>query len=323
MLIIIDKWRFIQNFLNENRGSMKQNNKFDVPILFITYNRLETVKQVFGKIKEVQPKILYIASDGPKDDNDLKKIVAVRDWIINHVDWECRVEKNFANSNQGCKYGPAKAIDWIFSMEEKAIILEDDVVPDKSFFPFCEKMLSWYMQDEDIMLISGYKDIYQVETPNDYFFSRIGSIWGWATWRRAWDKYDINMYDWPSMRENSAFWEKFRKSTKKHLIEDFDMAYNKKIDAWDFQWYFARLKNKGLSILPSHSLVANIGYGENCGTHTTNKIQGEVVQPIDVYFQKKLEIKVFDKYDREYEKKMYPNNFWKRNVKKILKRFCG
>jgi len=127
------------------------------PVLFIIFNRLATTKRVFGAIRQAKPERLFIAADGPRHrcSGEEQKVRAVRDYVLGHIDWECQVKTLFSDKNLGCQKGPVTAIDWFFENESEGIILEDDCVPDPSFFRYAEEMLDRYRDDERVMVISG------------------------------------------------------------------------------------------------------------------------------------------------------------------------
>ncbi|MDJ1482171.1 nucleotide-diphospho-sugar transferase [Cytophagaceae bacterium YF14B1] len=244
---------------------------FNTPILFLVFNRPDLAQQVFECIRQIKPKELYIAADGPREnrDDDVLKCAQTRE-IIKQVDWECEVHTLFREKNLGCKKAVSSAINWFFENVEAGIILEDDTLPDLSFFTFCEKMLNRYRDDERVMMISGYNtsEKWKAELQS-YHFSYFGGIWGWASWRRAWQYYDVNISSWgePENKQllKEAYFSPEQFKSREAMYNDL---YNGVIDTWDLQWTYCRLMNSGLSIIPSINLVKNIGFRSD-GTHTT------------------------------------------------------
>lgn len=238
-------------------------NNLCTPILFLTFNRLETTKIVFEAIKLVRPEKLYIASDGPRgrvSGEDLK-VNEVRDFIKSSIDWECEVKTLFRDKNLGCKFAVVGAINWFFENEEMGIILEDDCLPNKSFFTFCERLLIKYENEDKIAIISGDNFNKNKIGEGDYYLSKIPHIWGWATWRRAWDKYDINMLDFPDFKNNGEIkkiWDTSK--IQNYWLYILNEAYNKKIDTWDYQLAFSLFLNNSFCICPNVNLVSNIGF---------------------------------------------------------------
>ncbi|MBF0300827.1 MAG: glycosyltransferase family 2 protein, partial [Oligoflexia bacterium] len=154
------------------------------PVIFIVYNRPELTKIIFEEIRKVKPKILFVIADGPKYIEQSQICQLTRD-IIKNVDWECEIHKNFSPINIGCRTRVSSGLSWAFEKTEAAIIIEDDILPDPTFFRFCDEMLERYKDDERVMMISG-TNVLQISNSNDsYFFSRYPAIWGWATWKRA------------------------------------------------------------------------------------------------------------------------------------------
>lgn len=244
----------------------------DTPILFLFYNRPETTFKVFEKIKLYQPKELYLASDGPRKDRDNEKsiVLDLREQILDKIDWDCNVKILFRNNNLGCKLAVSNAIDWFFSFVEKGIILEDDCVPSLSFFSFMETALDYYKNQDEIFMISGFNKHPSVFSPNQ-FYSKIGSIWGWGTWRNRWAKYDVELKNWKTnYTEIELKRDVDSKIIFQKLVNDFNAIKNNKIDTWDIQVQFLLLKEKMYCIYPKKNLITNIGI---IGHHSTGVTQ--------------------------------------------------
>jgi hypothetical protein len=241
----------------------------------LVFNRLDTTKQVFEAIRQAKPPRLYVAADGHRPDRkgEDKKVREVRNYVLKNIDWNCEVKTLFRDRNMGCGVAVSSAIDWFFEFEETGIIFEDDVLPDPSFFPFCEELLERYRDESQVMMISGNYLAGEKHRPKEsYYFSRYPQVWGWATWRRAWKCYDRQMMKWPQLKQTNFliqlddgdihfinFWSRI-----------FDMVHNGRLDTWDYQFIFACWVNHGLSIMPSKNLVKNIGFGISA-TNTFNK----------------------------------------------------
>ena len=231
----------------------------NTPVLFLIFNRPDTAQRVFDEIRKARPKHLYIAADGPRELNDRDKILCQESRaIIEQVDWPCEVKTLFRDKNLGCKLAVSSAINWFFQNVEAGIILEDDCVPHQSFFRFASEILEKYKNEEKVMMIAGLNPISEYHSPYSYYFSRYFSIWGWATWRRAWQKYDIEMREWPRAKEKLATYYA-DPYARKYLERSFDNAYSGKLNTWDIQWFLTCLVQNGLSIVPSKNLINNIG----------------------------------------------------------------
>ena len=238
--------------------------KLKTPILFLVFNRLDTTKQVFEEIKKVKPKKLFIAADGPRNKMEKKRTDAVRKYILDNIDWDCEVKTLFRTKNLGCGKAVSNAITWFFDNVNMGIILEDDCLPSQSFFPFCEELLKKYKNNKKIMQIAGFNPVSsKLKINESYLFSYLGGIWGWATWKRAWEKYDFDIKEF----EKSKTQKKLKKiGFSEQMIEfklkTFDLIKNKQVDTWDYQWEFTKLNNFGLTILPKKNLIKNIGFGK-------------------------------------------------------------
>ncbi len=211
----------------------------DTPILLIIFNRPSTTRKVLDVLRQVQPRQLFIAADGPRADHpDDEKCNLTRAVVDEMVDWPCDVHKNYAEVNMGCGPRPATAITWFFENVEQGIILEDDCVPHPSFFRFCEELLEYYKDNECVMHIGGNNFQYGRKRGDaSYYFSTFTHNWGWATWRRAWKFFDFDVVPL---------------ETRNHI--------------WDFQWLKSMRRNQGIAILPNVTLVSNIGFGADA-TH--------------------------------------------------------
>ncbi len=245
---------------------------YDVPILFIIFNRPDTARVVLARLRELKPTRLFIAADGPRPGNasDAARCAQVREETLKAIDWDCEVKTLLRESNLGCRKGVATAIDWFFENVEQGIILEDDCLPDPSFFPFCREMLERYRDDERVMHVSGdnFQDGRKVGGAS-YYFSRYNHVWGWATWRRAWQHYDLVMKTYPEFRQRSMFagvWSDA--DQRRYWRRIFDRAHAGAVNTWDYQWEYAILAQNGLCILPNVNLISNIGFGADA-THTT------------------------------------------------------
>ncbi len=237
----------------------------EAPVLFITFNRTDTTRVVFETIRKAKPKKLYMFSDGPRanrHEDDWSKISENRQ-LANEVDWDCTVYTRFLEKNQGCGEGVSGAISWAFEQEDRLIILEDDCVPALSFFSLCNELLQKYLHNPRVMHISGTR--WNEEFPmndGDYFFMRYAHIWGWATWKRAWDLYDYQMKDWPQFKEKKILniVEKDYAPMIKSWNFLFTNIYNlERKHTWDYQWQYCIFKHDGLCINAVQNQITNIG----------------------------------------------------------------
>lgn len=246
--------------------------KLTVPVIFCVFKRLDTTKQVFAKIREAEPQKLYVVSDAPREGvlGESEKVEEVRAYIDEHVDWNCELIHHYAEKNMGCGRRISSGISWVFEREERAIILEDDCVPDITFFRYCQEMLEYYENDERILLISGNNPIEQLyHTEHDYLFSHVPFVWGWATWRRVWKLYDYNMDSWPQNKKNTLIKKAIPvKRAYYYYVSEFDaLSGENNKHTWDYQFMYTGIINSMYGILPAKSLVRNIGFIEE-STHT-------------------------------------------------------
>ncbi len=244
--------------------------RLDSPVAFFVFNRPEQTRRVFAAIAAARPSHLLLVADGPRANTPDEEIRCeeVRK-IVSSVDWPCKVETNFSSHNLGCRRRLISGLSWVFSLVEEAIILEDDCLPDPSFFRYCAELLQRYRNSEQIGLISGYNPI-AAPFPSEYsyFFTKMVLIWGWATWRRTWLQYDEKMAAWPSLKDSilGPIWPDRHHRLYWETI--FDSMYRGSgPDTWDYQLVFTSWANHWLNIVPRHNLIANIGFGADA-THT-------------------------------------------------------
>jgi len=238
------------------------------PLLFLIFNRPAVTEETFAKIRKQQPRYLYIASDGPRENNpsdtDLNNECKQ---IVSNIDWDCEVKTLFQTKNLGCGLAPATAITWFFNQVDEGIILEDDCLPNDSFFKFCENLLSRYRGNLNIMMICGTS--YQPKPLNTstYYFSKYPHVWGWATWKRAWADYNFKL-DGESDHTRAAVINKtFSSRNERTLWENNLKMILGGLDAWDYQLMYWMWKNDRICIVPWRNMIANIGFGSDA-THT-------------------------------------------------------
>ena len=243
------------------------------PVVLIIFRRPEKTQKLLNIIREIQPKQLFVIADAPRSHKlgEAEKCEKTRA-IIETIDWDCQVYKNYSEQNLGSFKRIPTGLNWVFSQVEEAIILEDDCLPEKTFFPFCEELLEHYRHDQRVMTISGNNFQFGRQTTSDsYYFSRYSHSWGWATWRRAWQYFDMNMTHWPRVKEQQLlnFILEDRR-TRQYWENIFQGVFDNQIVAWDYRWTFACWLQNALTILPSRNLVSNIGFDEDA-SHTTSK----------------------------------------------------
>lgn len=247
----------------------------DVPVLLLFFTRPEHTKKVFEAIRAAKPSKLYLYQDGPRlgRTDDIENIERCRK-VVENIDWECKVYRNYQGKNYGCDPSEYLAQKWMFETEEYGIILEDDDVPSQSFFPYCKELLEKYKDDENIQMVCGYNPIDEyMPCKDDYFFSKVGSIWGWATWKRVVDTWDPK-YSWmddpdkqkkyfssyPTIIERN-FLKKVLKRHRASGIEHYETINSSNMMLYD-----------RLAINPKYNMISNIGIGGET-THSTNDIR--------------------------------------------------
>ncbi len=247
------------------------NYEVKTPILVIAYRKPSTTQVVFEGIKKVKPSTLYVALNAPKNDSELEACAATKK-IFENPDWQCEVKFLERVKYLEITESATSAISWFFENEECGIILEDDCVPSESFFRFCDEMLERYRDDVRVAHICGANTLPEVTFSQDsYFFSRWPGIWGWATWRRTWDKFDLQMRSYKDFKKTGRIHSIFKnKDIASWMQERFEFAHSKYGNIWDYSYHYSVISNGGLCVTPARNLIKNIGFTGDA-THTSNE----------------------------------------------------
>jgi hypothetical protein len=246
----------------------------NVPVLYLLFNRPDHTRQSFEALRKIKPAFLYIGADGPRDGNewDVRACAEVRN-IVKEISWPCEVKTLYREKNLGTKYAVSSAIDWFFSQVEEGIVMEDDCIPHLDFYRFVAAMLGKYRDNPNIMQINGTNLLQgkRIVKDSSYYFSNFCHPWGWATWKRAWLRNDIEMKDFPEYPKEKLLQAlSYDPLVMNYWYSHLSQAYKAKTKSWDYQWFFAFWKNNGIAITPARNMVTNIGFDE-LGTNTFSK----------------------------------------------------
>jgi len=242
----------------------------ETPVVLLIFNRPKPTRAVFDAIARARPRRLMIVADGPRPDRpgDAEAVAATRD-VVARVPWPCHVDRHYVDRNLGCKRCVAGGLEWVFEQTEEAIFLEDDCLPDPTFFTYCERLLERYRDDQRVAAISG--DNFQAgqsRTPYSYYFSKYFHCWGWASWRRVWHSFDLELKSWPGWRQLGGLHAVGESPAERAYWKSvFDRQYAGSIDSWAYAWLYSCWAQSGLTILPNVNLVSNIGFDDDA-THT-------------------------------------------------------
>jgi len=235
------------------------------PVVLIIFNRPDLLKKTFEKVRQYQPKELFIIADGPRKDHpgEAEKCIETRN-VVSNIDWECKVYQNYSADNMTSAKRVRTGLSWVFKKVDRAIILEDDCVANSDFFDYCSTLLELYKNEEKVWTITG--DNFQSGRKRgsaSYYFSKYFHCWGWATWARCWNiAIDENLSFWPSLK-SSKDWEMIHpnKDERKYWGDIYEDIYNGKVDYWDYWFQASVTNNYGLTATPNVNLVTNEGFG--------------------------------------------------------------
>jgi hypothetical protein len=295
------------------------------PVLMHIFNRPKMVADLLKRVRLARPEKLYISSDGPRPAHPQDdELVYENRKIVEQVDWDCEVKTLFQEKNLGTRYALVAAIDWFFSNETEGIILEEDCLPNQSFFRFCTELLGFYRDDRRVMHIAGINQQFGKKIGKaSYYFSSFPPIWGWASWRRVWRLYDVKMELLPEFIKQNAAQNIYNDPfIADHINKFLLQTYENRNMTWDHQLGFAIAINNGLCIVPNVNLVSNIGVKKIGNKQLdsvvanipTVEIEGELIHPQFFIPDKKADINhmTWTYEDTSTEKKVLHNgrSFW-------------
>jgi len=296
------------------------------PILLMVYIKPSTTLKVINRLREIKPSKIYISINvPPKKHFELKKNKKVIE-ITKTIDWKCKIVLKKRKKHVDAYTSYKDAINWFFKNENEGIILEDDTLPNKSFFYFCEKMLKIYRNDKRISQVCGSSFINKKITEDKYSFSNYTLCWGYATWKRSIKDFDEKMKDWPYLKKNNYLFQLIKdKKFVEYWSDIFDIQYSKKFRAWDYIWLYSNWKKNKFSIIPHKHLIKNIGFVKEA-THTKikykdwyNNLETEEFNNLSI---KKKPIKLDFSYDLWISKKIFKiNTIYIKKKIQVLKKF--
>lgn len=284
---------------------MVADNPFDIPILFLTFDRPKKSAEVFESIRKIQPSRLYFSCDGPPLDATPSQLVRIKSVkaLAQQVDWNCELKTLFHNTNLGCRAAVSTALNWFFHHEEKGIILEDDCLPSDTFYPYCSQLLSLYASHPKVGMISG-NNIMNSHTstsfcPETSIICSHGNIWGWATWRDRWQLFKDEKAYWADPHRISRIRSYLNNDKLFYTYNELRKKYiSGAIDSWAVPWLFSRLEAKLLTLNPAVNLVRNIGF-DDTATHTGHSSEQQFcAQSVDLQFPLSLPASI--EVDSEY-----------------------
>ncbi|MDD3501058.1 MAG: glycosyltransferase [Candidatus Cloacimonetes bacterium] len=296
----------------------------ETAVLFLVFNRLDTTKQVFESIRNAQPPRIYIAADGARENKkgEAERVQAVREYILENIDWDCEIRTLFREKNLGCGPSLNQAISWFFSYEEYGIIIEDDCFPVQSFYWFCEELLLKYLNDDRLGIVVGTNHVFEEFNLNtDYSYTKFKACWGWASWRRAWDNMDFEM-KWRTLPQAVDVMRNMGpgRKTAKYYEEALEYIDKKEVNTWDWHWFFSLSSQNQLCIFPKYNLVSNIGFGDDA-THTFGVTPSRYLKVKDLKFPLKHPDLVLTnfRYDACYERNVVKVKGFRKYIPKFFK----
>ena len=245
--------------------------KTDVAVLILFFNRPDHLKKVFDEVRKARPSRLFLYQDGPRGERDMPGIEGCRR-VVENIDWQCEVYRKYQERNYGCDPSEYISQKWAFSIVDKCIVLEDDDVPSQSFFPFCKQMLDRYEHDNRVWMVAGFNPEEKVDSPYDYMFTSVFSIWGWASWRRVIDTWDDTyaFLDVPdAMRQLNDVMHQ-----RRYCLDTLHACYDHRASGkayYETIFWSSMLLNNGLAIMPTRNLINNMGVTAD-STHFTSSL---------------------------------------------------
>ena len=293
-------------------------NTVDVSVMILFFTRPDTLQKVFDSVREARPSRLFLFQDGPRNEKDNEKIEECRK-IVENIDWDCEVHRNYCEKNLGCDKSQVAAFKWAFQHTESIVFLEDDCVASKSFFGFCEKLLDRYADDERVHMICGMNHMgdYSSQVNDDYLFAKTPTIWGWATWKRAWEKWDTSFayLDDDKMLERiyeniyPKSWAKFQINRARKTRDDYKKTGE--ISSFELLNAMAMHLQSSYAIIPAKNMISNVGISEG-SVHNVSNIKYVPKGMRRIFNMKTYEIDVENlkhpRYvvgNKEYQKRLF------------------
>jgi len=305
-------------------------------VLFIMFDRPRHAKESFAAIRAARPPRLYLAADGARHHvpGEIDRCTETIRAVESQLDWPCEVFRLYLPHNVGSALAISRAITWALQKEEAITIFEEDCVAGPAFFAFVDAMLERYADDPTVGMVSGCQFVIGGWRPPEgasYSFTRLAQIWGWATWRRAWQHYDHAMNAWPAAREENWLRTLFpRRADQVYWRSRFDMVHANPAEVWDYRWAFARWHHNLWGIVPARNLVTNTGFAPDA-RHTrdphhpcANLPRGELPHPLQhprvKRHDRRLDRRTRDLLFSEGTRWTYHRDRWKKRLRawKIL-----
>ncbi len=293
----------------------------NIPVVLIMYRRMDTVEEQMNILNQIKPSVLYlVGDDAPFGEEELhQKVLQIREYCEKAVQWSCDLRRIYAEENMGCDKRIETALSQVFREVGEAIILEDDCIPDPTFFEFCQQMLVRYRDDKRIMFISGGHYCPWEEEDTSYIFSRRGDIWGWATWADRWTCMEQDFFaEWKRMLDEHLVAKHYGRKVERALIRE-NGKYGLK-PPWDIKWIDYTMASGRLAIVPGRNMVTNIGFDTNA-THTNVAPDFSLKKnPMVFPMTEPDEVKPNKRYDTTRQRENFAISYYTR-VKRRIKRF--
>ncbi len=314
---------------------------FEIPVVLILFKRKDTVLRIIDRMREIKPKKVYLLSDEGRNENEKKIVEDVRRAVEKALNWECIIIKNYANQNRGVHANIGLGAKWVFEQEEKAIFLEDDNLPEVTFFQYCQEMLKRYENDNRILWVCGtnYLGEYKTNSGVSYMFTRHLLPCGWASWSK---KFNIFYDDTLSLADDPYIMSNIQNSyqDRKLYLQQCESIWSEKyrkdrgnrFGSWDYHMLLSIRANEMLGISPIKNQIKNIGVDENSihgGSSMSNimtrRFCGMESYPLDFPLIHPKTVLI----DKDYEKKisaiiLYPFRYRvSMKITKILKKILG
>ena len=244
------------------------------PIVLFVYNRPWHTEQTLCALAEnelAKDSTLYIYADGPKKNSSQEELNKIKETraVLRKKNWCKEIHIIESEKNKGLANSVIKGVTEVVNDYGKIIVLEDDLITSKGFLNYMNNGLARFQDRQEVMQISGHCfPIDNISKNNTSFFVPLSTSWGWATWKRAWGKFDSKASGYEILKSDELLKKEFDLDNSfpysTMLIKQME---SDRIDSWSIRWWWAIFKKKGITLFPDKSLVKNIGFGIE-GTHT-------------------------------------------------------
>lgn len=242
---------------------------FDIPVVLIIFRRCDTMPRIIQRLAKVKPRKVYILADEGRNEKEIEQAHECRKTVESLINWDCEVVKNYAEENRGVYRNIGEGAKWVFEREEKAIFLEDDNLPETSFFRYADEMLEKYETAPEVLWICGTNYVTDMNGKESYAFTQHLLPCGWASWSTKFLKYyDGELSTFRDEEHKRKFYSSY---SNRWLAQWQYQSVRNEVErhertgrfiSWDYQMLWSVRSNGLYGVVPLRNQITNIGVDE-------------------------------------------------------------